>query len=47
MSRALIFDCDGVLVESEFLANRSEYQALRALGCELGPEQYAELGSAA
>lgn len=39
----LIFDCDGVLVESEFLANRCEYEALQKLGCPLERAGYAEL----
>jgi HAD superfamily hydrolase (TIGR01509 family) len=39
----VIFDCDGVLVESEILANHSEYLALRELGLELGETEYVEL----
>ena len=39
----VIFDCDGVLVESEVLANHSEYEALRELGLGLGETEYVEL----
>jgi HAD superfamily hydrolase (TIGR01509 family) len=36
---ALIFDCDGVLIDSEYLASRVESEQLHALGVELGVEQ--------
>ena len=36
---ALIFDCDGVLIDSEYLASRVESEQLQALGVELGVEQ--------
>ena len=39
----LIFDCDGVLVESEFLAHRCEFAALQKLGCPFGQAEYVEL----
>jgi HAD superfamily hydrolase (TIGR01509 family) len=35
---ALIFDCDGVLIDSEYLASRVESEQLHALGVELGVE---------
>ncbi|MFL6243310.1 MAG: HAD family hydrolase [Acidimicrobiia bacterium] len=37
-----IFDCDGVLVDSEVLATRIESQLLREVGVELTPESIAE-----
>ena len=37
---AIIFDCDGVLVDSEVLAIRGERQALGALGLPYTPEDY-------
>ena len=36
---ALIFDCDGVLVDSEYLASRVESELTRELGLELSIEQ--------
>jgi HAD superfamily hydrolase (TIGR01509 family) len=36
-----IFDCDGVLVDSEVLATRIESQLLRDIGVELTPESIA------
>jgi HAD superfamily hydrolase (TIGR01509 family) len=36
---ALIFDCDGVLVDSEYLASRVEAEITRALGLELTVEE--------
>jgi HAD superfamily hydrolase (TIGR01509 family) len=36
---ALIFDCDGVLIDSEYLASRVESEQMRALGVELGIEE--------
>jgi HAD superfamily hydrolase (TIGR01509 family) len=35
----VIFDCDGVLVDSEGIVNEVESALLRELGIELGPEQ--------
>jgi HAD superfamily hydrolase (TIGR01509 family) len=40
---ALIFDCDGVLVDSELLASRVEAQIARELGLELSVEQAHDL----
>ena len=40
---AVIFDCDGVLVDSEWLASRVEGELLRELGVELTVEQVHEL----
>jgi len=37
---AVIFDCDGVLVDSEVLAIRGERTALEALGLHYSPEEY-------
>ena len=37
---AIIFDCDGVLVDSEVLAIRGERAALEALGLSYTPEEY-------
>lgn len=37
---AVIFDCDGVLVDSEVLAIRGERAALSALGLDYTPEEY-------
>ncbi len=37
---AIIFDCDGVLVDSEVLAIRGERAALEALGLAYTPEDY-------
>jgi len=39
--RAVIFDCDGVLVDSEVLAIRGERAALAAMGLHYAPEEYA------
>ena len=36
---ALIFDCDGVLVDSEWLASRVESELTRELGLDLGVEE--------
>ena len=36
---ALIFDCDGVLVDSEYLASRVEAELTRELGLELTVEE--------
>jgi HAD superfamily hydrolase (TIGR01509 family) len=40
---ALIFDCDGVLVDSEYLASRVESELIRELGLTLDVEQVHEL----
>jgi len=40
---SVIFDCDGVLVDSEWLASRVEADLLRELGVELTVEQVHEL----
>jgi beta-phosphoglucomutase-like phosphatase (HAD superfamily) len=37
-----IFDCDGVLVDSEVLATRIESELLRDVGVELTPESIGE-----
>jgi HAD superfamily hydrolase (TIGR01509 family) len=36
-----IFDCDGVLVDSEIIAARAEADILREFGCEIAPEELA------
>jgi HAD superfamily hydrolase (TIGR01509 family) len=41
----VIFDCDGVLVDSEFLCNHCEFEALRECGCTLGRAEYGELAA--
>ena len=40
---ALIFDCDGVLVDSEYLASRVESELVTELGLKLGVEEAHEL----
>lgn len=40
MFEAIIFDCDGVLVDSEVLAIRGERVALAGMGLEYSPEEY-------
>lgn len=40
---ALIFDCDGVLIDSEYLASRVESELARELGVTLGVEEAHEL----
>ena len=40
---ALIFDCDGVLVDSEYLASRVESELIRDLGLTLDVEQVHDL----
>jgi HAD superfamily hydrolase (TIGR01509 family) len=40
---AIIFDCDGVLVDSEWLASRVEAELLKGLGLDLTVEQVHEL----
>ena len=40
---AIIFDCDGVLVDSEWLASRVEAELLRELGVSLSVEQAHDL----
>ena len=39
----VIFDCDGVLVDSEIIAARVEAELLTAAGFEITPEELAEL----
>ncbi len=38
----VIFDCDGVLIDSEAITSRIEFQALRSLGCLLSMEDYLD-----
>ncbi len=38
----LIFDCDGVLIDSEGIGARIELEQLRKLGCRLSFEEYLE-----
>lgn len=38
----IIFDCDGVLVDSEFLASEIESEHIRAAGYEITAEEHAE-----
>ncbi|HEV7607486.1 MAG TPA: HAD family phosphatase [Steroidobacteraceae bacterium] len=40
---ALIFDCDGVLIDSEYLASRVETEVARDLGLTLGVEEAHDL----
>jgi HAD superfamily hydrolase (TIGR01509 family) len=40
---ALIFDCDGVLIDSEYLASRVESEVVRDLGLTLGVDEAHEL----
>ena len=40
---ALIFDCDGVLIDSEYLASRVEAEVARDLGLTLGVEEAHDL----
>lgn len=40
MFKAIIFDCDGVLVDSEVLAMRGERRALREAGVDYSREEY-------
>lgn len=40
--KLLIFDCDGVLIESEILATQCEVKALNQLGCPVTLEEYIE-----
>lgn len=37
--KLIIFDCDGVLVDSEYIANRVFAQALASYGCEISMEE--------
>jgi HAD superfamily hydrolase (TIGR01509 family) len=41
--QALIFDCDGVLIDSEYLASRVESEVGRDLGLDLGVEEAHDL----
>jgi HAD superfamily hydrolase (TIGR01509 family) len=43
MLPALIFDCDGVLIDSEYLASRVEAEVARELGVELSVEEAHDL----
>ncbi len=38
----VIFDCDGVLIDSEAITSRIEFQALRSMGCLLSMEDYLD-----
>ncbi|TIS72288.1 MAG: HAD family hydrolase, partial [Mesorhizobium sp.] len=38
----VIFDCDGVLVDSEIIAARVEAELLTSAGYEISPEELAE-----
>ena len=38
----VIFDCDGVLIDSEAITSRIEYQALRNSGCRMSMEDYLD-----
>jgi beta-phosphoglucomutase-like phosphatase (HAD superfamily) len=40
--QAVIFDCDGVLVDSEVLAIRGERAALETLGLDYSPQDYVQ-----
>lgn len=40
---AIIFDCDGVLIDSEYLASRVEAEVLRDLGLELSVDEVHDL----
>lgn len=40
---AVIFDCDGVLVDSEFIASQVSLQMLKPYGIEMTPQDYARL----
>jgi HAD superfamily hydrolase (TIGR01509 family) len=40
---ALIFDCDGVLIDSEYLASRVESELIRDFGLKLGVEEVHDL----
>lgn len=42
MTDLVIFDCDGVLVDSEIIAARIEAQLLTAAGFEISPEEITE-----
>src|SRR5437868_3325198 len=39
MHKLIIFDCDGVLVDSEIIANRIDSQLLTELGYSISPEE--------
>lgn len=39
----IIFDCDGVLIETEALANQCEVNALKKLGYQISLEEYIDL----
>jgi HAD superfamily hydrolase (TIGR01509 family) len=37
---SIVFDCDGVLIDSEMLANRSEVELLKSIGIEFDLHEY-------
>lgn len=39
----LIFDCDGVLIDSEVISSRIELEELRRLGCTISLDRYLEV----
>jgi beta-phosphoglucomutase-like phosphatase (HAD superfamily) len=39
MDKLVIFDCDGVLVDSEIISNRIDAEALTSLGYEISTEE--------
>ncbi len=41
--QCVIFDCDGVLVDSEILANQTALQLLRPFGFTMSPQDYGSL----
>lgn len=41
--RAVIFDCDGVLVDSEILASQASLRMLKPYGFSMTPKEYAHL----
>ncbi len=43
MFELIIFDCDGVLIDSEWLANQVEVEELSKLGLEISIEEYFDL----
>jgi len=43
MFELIIFDCDGVLIDSEWLANKVEVEELSRLGLEISLEEYLDL----
>lgn len=43
MKSLIVFDCDGVLVETELLANQCEVDALKTLGYSFTLEEYVDI----